>query len=86
MSKTKYMKLQPVYTLGDLAKALSISRRRADRLLKNAGIPSRLMGGLRMILVSDIELRMPGLWASMVACERARAITRALEGVGPTKR
>ncbi len=86
MSKTKFMQLQPIYTLRDLAIALSMSRGKTARVLKYAGIPTRRMGNLRLIFVSDIEAQMPGLWASVLACERARAITRALEGISPTKR
>ena len=80
MGKTKYMKLQAVYSVAELAHALSISNGRTARLLSNAGITAKVYGNQRLVLVSEIENQMPGLWASVVACERARAISRALEG------
>ncbi len=85
MGKTKYMKLQAVYSVTELSRALAITYGRTDRILKQAAIPARRVGKARLVLVSDIELRMPELWASVVACERARAITRALEGMGAPK-
>ena len=86
MGKAQYMKLQAVYSVTELAAALAISYGRTRRILKHASIPVRPFGNQRLVLISDIENQMPALWASVLACERARAITRALEGGGGPRR
>jgi hypothetical protein len=72
-------KLEAYYSIRELVEITGKSRGRVERLLAHAGIHWRRMGGQRIVFVSDIEVRLPELWASMVACERARAVSRALE-------
>ena len=80
MSKRKHLKLQPFYTMAELQRLTGISRRRVDRLMLTAGIATRRVGGQRLVFVSTIEDKLPELWKSMVACERARVVAHMLEG------
>ena len=54
------------------------SRGRVLRLLKRTGIEARWVGGQRLVFVVDIEAKLPELWQSLILCERARAMARAL--------
>ena len=70
---------QACYSLTQLAKLMGTNRKKVRRLLWHAGISSHLLGKKRMVFVSDIETKLPALWASVASCERRRAIARALE-------
>jgi excisionase family DNA binding protein len=79
MANPRHMKLQAFYTLSELAQRTDTTPRRVRRLLQHAGIPSQRIGGQRLVFTSDLEAHLPQLWASMIACERARAMTRAID-------
>ena len=70
--------LKPYYRLSELAELMDMSRGRALRLLTSVGIQRRRLGGLKVIFVSDIRDHMPVLWRSIVACEQARSVARAM--------
>ena len=73
--------LQGVYTMAELARLLAISRKRVRLLLNNAGIASHIVGSHRMVWVADVQEKLPAMWASLVACERMRAMAGALEEI-----
>jgi hypothetical protein len=75
---SEHLRLQAYYTLTELGLLTATGRKRVARLLHHAGIATRVFGGQRLVFVSDIEARLPELWASVVACERVRAISRVL--------
>jgi hypothetical protein len=76
---SEHLTLQAYYTVTELGLLTATGRKRVARLLHHAGITTRRVGGQRLVFVSEIEARLPELWASVVACERVRAISRALQ-------
>ena len=79
MRRTPTPKLKPYYRINELVELTDTSRGRVLRLLRRVGIEPRHAGVHRLIFASDIEEKMPELWRSLVVCERARAMARALE-------
>lgn len=73
------LKLQAFYSIGELARLTSMSKKRIRLMLTNVGITSHLEGGLRIVFISDIEARLPALWASIVACARMQVVVRTIE-------
>ena len=71
--------LQPYYRIGELVELTDTSRRRVERLLRLAGVRPQWMGRQKLVWAADLEAQMPDLWRSLVVCERARAMARALE-------
>jgi hypothetical protein len=65
--------LRPVYSLLELARLMSMSKKRALRLLVAAGVPKERLGRGYVVYASDLETRLPKLWLSLVSCERERA-------------
>ena len=78
MRRTDAPKLKPYYKLSELVALTDTSRGRVLRLLHHVGIEPRKVGLVWMVLASDIADKMPDLWRSLVICERARAMARAL--------
>jgi hypothetical protein len=82
MARKTKPELQPFYRLSELVDLTSTSRGRMLRMLAHAGIERRPVGGLKLIFVSDLKAKLPALWRSIVACEQARNVARALERLG----
>ena len=61
------------------AKLTDTSRGRALRMLARSSVRMRWEGGQRLVYVSDLKKRMPVLWRSIVACEQAHVVARAVE-------
>ena len=78
MNKSSKPNLRPYYRLSELMELTESRRNRLVRLLHRAGIETRRSGRVRLVFLSDIEARMPELWRSLVLCERARAMARAV--------
>ena len=81
-----HLKLKPFYTYAELAKLMDISGRRVERLCKTRGIKTERVGVRHVVMVADLETKMPMLWASMIACERARATSRYLDALTEAER
>jgi hypothetical protein len=78
MRKRTKAAVKPYYRLSELVELTDSSRGRVKRLLRKAGIEPRWVGGLRLVFLSDLEANMPDLCRSLILCERARAMARAL--------
>ncbi len=72
-------RLKPYFQINELVELTDTSRGRVLRLLARVGITPRAAGRFRLVFACDIEAKMPELWRSLVVCERARAMARALE-------
>jgi hypothetical protein len=72
-------KLQPFYRISELVRLTDTSRGRVLRMLVRAGVRMRWEGGQRLVYVADLKKRMPVLWRSIVACEQAHVVARAVE-------
>ncbi len=79
----EHTKVQPFYSLSELGYLTDTNRKRVLRMLRQSRIRTYRMGNRHLVFVSEIEKKLPDLWASVVACERVRAITRALEANPP---
>ena len=75
-------KLQPFYRISELVRLTDTSRGRVLRMLARSGLEMRWEGGQRLVFVSDLKKRMPVLWRSIVACEQAHVVARAVERLG----
>ena len=72
-------RLKPLYQLSELATAMSVSKRSVRRLLRLAKVPTEKLGGTVVVYASDLEVRLPKLWASLVACDAATSVRRDME-------
>ncbi len=72
------LRLQAFYTFTELAQRTGTSAKRVRNVLDHARISPRRLGGQYLVFVSEIEGGLPELWLSIVACERLRAMNRAL--------
>jgi hypothetical protein len=65
--------LQAVYTLAELARASSMSRKRLVRLFERIGIRTMRSGTLILVPLSELEEKAWPFWESIRAAERVRA-------------
>jgi hypothetical protein len=66
------LELQAVYSIVELARAANVSPNRMRRLLRAAGIALLRSGRVLLVPFSEIETKIPPLWASLIALERSR--------------
>ena len=82
MTDDKGLALQAYYTYSELAKAMSISRRRVERLCRNEGILTHRVGNRHVVWLSDIEEHLPAMFRSLMTCMRLRAMQTFLQTMG----
>ncbi len=54
--------LRAAYSVGELARAARIDRRRLHRILKNAGVSFLMSGNFHLVSISELERKVPALW------------------------
>jgi hypothetical protein len=59
--------LRAAYTLGELARASCIERRRLARILERAGVSFLMSGRVRLVSLSELERKVPPLWEGIKA-------------------
>jgi hypothetical protein len=68
--------IQALYQVSDLAHAIGVSHRRAQNLLKTAGVCLMRAGRYLYVPLIELEEKVPPLWESIKASESLR---RALD-------
>jgi hypothetical protein len=68
--------LRAAYTVGELARASFIERRRLLRILEQAGVAFVMSGRVRLVSLSELERKVPPLWEGIKAAY-------AIGGEGP---
>jgi len=59
--------LRAAYTVAELARASGIDRRRIQRILEQAEVSFLMSGSVRLVSLSEIELKVPSLWEGIKA-------------------
>ena len=72
-------RLKPLYLLSELATAMSVTKKTVRRLHVLAKVPVEKLGGTVVVYASDLEVRLPKLWASLVACDAATSVRPDME-------
>jgi hypothetical protein len=67
------MSIKPIYTVGELASMMSISRFRALRILRRARVPIQ-PGKPGLVYLSDLKAMAPDVWMSMEEAAHLRAL------------
>jgi len=70
------LELQAVYTVPVLARVARVSANRLRRLLRTQGVKFLRAGRVLVVPLSEIEMKMPGLWRSLQAIEALRLDAR----------
>jgi hypothetical protein len=59
--------LRAAYSIGELAGAARIERRRLARILEQAGVTFLMSGRVRLVSLSELERKVPPLWEGIKA-------------------
>jgi AraC-like DNA-binding protein len=68
--------LKPLYTVGDLARASGMSRRRLQRILAQAGVTFLRSGTIYLVSLSELELKAAPFWEGIKAAYAIEGETR----------
>jgi hypothetical protein len=64
--------IKALYTMGELARASSIERRRLRRLLEREGVELLVSGRISYVPLSELEVKVRPLWESIKAAHMLR--------------
>jgi len=67
------LKLQAIYPVPMLARAAGVEPHALLRALRSAGVELVSSGRALLVPLSEIKIRIPNLWRSIVEAERVRA-------------
>jgi hypothetical protein len=59
--------LRAAYSLGELARAARVDRRRLARVLEEAEVTFLMSGRVRLVSLSELERKVPTLWEGIKA-------------------
>ena len=71
--KMEPLKLQGLYSLTTLARALGVAPRMLKRILRSYGVALICTKHAVLVPLSELKSRLPELWRSLVLTERLRA-------------
>ena len=64
--------VRAVYTIGELARACAMDRRRLVRMLRKAGVQIFRVGAYWLVTLSELEKKASPLWEAIKAAEMLR--------------
>jgi hypothetical protein len=67
--------IKALYTMGELARASSIERRRLRRLLEREGVELLVSGRISYVPLSELEVKVRPLWEGIKAAHALRGFT-----------
>ena len=59
--------LRAAYSIGELARAAHVERRRLRRILEQAGVTFLMSGRVRIVSLAELEQKVPPLWEGIKA-------------------
>ena len=68
------MPIQALYTLGELARASAIERRKLRRILEREGVELLVSGRIAYVSLAELEVKVRPLWEGIKAAHSLRGI------------